>query len=122
MLAHDGPQLLERRGRLFVLGDPAPHANHVSQCPVGDALAVGEATAAMPVRDLGKPVHVLEELPREPRLAYTGDPDDRHEMRRAFVDGAVEELLHQTQFAVAADERRLEPFGFQRPASARDDA
>ena len=39
------------RGRgLLVLGDAAAHAHHLGQRPVGDALAVGEAAAAVPER------------------------------------------------------------------------
>ena len=45
-------QLRERRRRLLVLGDPAAHPHHVGERPVGDALAVGEAAAAVPVRRL----------------------------------------------------------------------
>ena len=44
-------QLLERRVRVFFLGDPAAHSDHVRQRPVGHALSVGETAAAMPVGD-----------------------------------------------------------------------
>ena len=58
---------------------------------------------------LGETVHVLLELPREPRLADAGDPDDRDEVGAAVLGGRVEELLHEPELAVAAHERRLEP-------------
>ena len=49
--------------RLLVLDDPRAHPHHVRERPVGDALAVGEAAAAVPVRRLDDPVEVLVELP-----------------------------------------------------------
>ena len=114
-------QLLERRGGLLVLGDPAAHPHHVGERPVGDALAVGEAAAAVPVRELGEPVEVLVELPAEPRLADAGDPGDRDEVRLALLGAGVEEILDLAELPVAADERRLEAGRLERAAGARDD-
>ena len=61
------------RARL-VLADPGAHAHHLGERPVGDALAVGEAAAAVPPDLLDQAVHVLLELPGEARLADAGDP------------------------------------------------
>ena len=66
VLLDDRGELLPRRPRLLVLGDPGPHPHHVRKRPVGDTLAVGETPSAVPVGDLGEPVEVLVELPREP--------------------------------------------------------
>ena len=55
-----------------------------------------------------EPVHVLEVLPAEPRLADAGDADDGHELRPALVGRGVEELLHQPKLAVAPDEGRFQ--------------
>ncbi len=76
-LANDRLQLrLGRRGRL-VLGDAGAHAHHLGQRPERDALAVGEAAAAVPQHLVGEAVGVLLELPGQPRLADAGDPGDR---------------------------------------------
>jgi hypothetical protein len=121
MLADDVGELLERRRRLFVLCDPGAHSHHVGQGPVGDALAVCKAPASVPVRHLGQPVHVLVELPGEPRLADPGNARDRHQLLLAVVDAGVEEILDAAKLAVAADERSFEPRGLERAARARDD-
>ena len=115
-------ELPERRRRLILLADPAAHPHHVGQRPVGHALAVGEAAAAVPVRDLGDPVEVLVELPREPRLADPGDAGHRDEVRLAPGGALVEEVLDPAQLAVAADERGLQALRLERAAGARDDA
>jgi hypothetical protein len=109
MLVEGGAELAERGRRLVVLCDPAPHADHVRQCPVRHALAVCETPTAMPVDDLLDPVEVLVELPRKARLADAGDARHRDELRAALVGGCVEELLDLAELAVAADERRFEP-------------
>ena len=119
MLVERRVQLLQRRGGLVVLGDPAAHAHHVGERPVRDAVAVGEAAAAMPVDDLLDPVEVLVELPGEARLADAGDAGHRHELRTLLVGGRVEELLDLPELAVAADERRLEALRLERARSAR---
>ena len=74
-------QLRARRARLLVLDDAAAHPHHLRQRPVRDALAVGEAAAAMPEDVVGEPVDVLLELPRETRLADPRDARDRDELR-----------------------------------------
>ena len=101
-------ELLERDGRLVVLGDLAAHPHHVRERPVRHALSVGQAPAAMPVDDLGDPVEVLVELPGEPRLADSSDAGDRDEMRLALLGAGMEELLQLPQLALAADKRRFE--------------
>ena len=71
------PQFLERRrGKLF-LENAGARPNHLGKSPVGDTLAVGEAAAAVPPHVVDKAVDVLLELPGEPRLPDSGDPDDR---------------------------------------------
>ena len=49
VLLERGVQLGLRGRRLLLLGDPAAHAHHVRERPVGHALAVGEAAPAVPV-------------------------------------------------------------------------
>src|SRR5262245_58956634 len=117
MLAEHRLQLLDRRAGLLILGNPTTHPDHVRERPICDALAIGETTTAVPVGDLGQPVHVLEELPCQPGLADTCDPDKRDEMGSALVDDAVKELLDESQLPIAADEWRLEALGLQRAAS-----
>ena len=97
---------------------PGPHADHLGERPEGDALAVGEAAAAVPPDVVLEAVHVLEVLPAEPRLADSGDADHGDELRAALVGGRVEELLHEPKLAVAPDEGRLEPGRLERAAAA----
>ena len=114
-------KLLARRVRRLVLADPAAHPHHVGERPVGHALPVGQAAAAMPVHLLDDPVEVLVELPREPRLADARDAGHGDEVRASLLGAAVEELLAELQLPLAADERRLQPLRFQLPAQAGDD-
>ena len=65
--------------------DPGAHPDHLGERPVGDALAVGEAAAAVPPDVVGEPVDVLLELPGEARLADPGDADDGDELGLALV-------------------------------------
>ena len=113
-------QLPRRRFRLLLLRDPRPHSHHLRERPVRDALAIGEATAAVPVHVAGEAVDVLLELPREPRLADPGDPDDRDEAGLPLVARGVEEILDQAQLSVAADERGLEAGGTSLAPPRRD--
>ena len=122
MLLERRAQLLQRRRRLLLLADPAAHPHHVSERPVGHALAVGEAPSAVPVRELGQPVEVLVELPPETRLADPGDAGDRDEVRLPSLGTRVEEILDLPQLPVASDERSLEPLRLQRAAGPGDDA
>ena len=119
MLLQRRLQLPQRLVLRVVLGDPAAHPHHVRERPVGHALAVGEAAAAVPVDGLAMPVEVLVELPRQPRLADPGDPGHGDELRPALLGADVEQVLDLPQLAVAADERRLEPLRLQRAAHAR---
>ena len=121
VLLERGVQLGLRGRRLLLLGDPAAHAHHVRERPVGHALAVGEAAPAVPVDGLGDAVEVLVELPRQPRLADAGDAGHGDEVGLAFLGRGVEEVLDLLQLAVAAYEGRLEPVRLERAAQAGDD-
>ena len=94
-----GARASPRAVRVLVLGDPRPPAHHLGQRPVRDAVAVGEAAAAVPPDVRREAVDVLLELPGEPRLADPGDADDRDERRALLVGGGVEEILDQAQLA-----------------------
>jgi hypothetical protein len=65
VLVESRPQLLARRLRLLLLGDPAAHPDHLGECPVGDPLAVCETSPAVPPDVLDETVDVLLELPGE---------------------------------------------------------
>jgi len=109
------------RGRL-VLRDPSAGAHHLRERPVRDAVAVREASTAMPPDHVDQSVDVLQELPRQARLADPSDPDHGEQVRAALVGARVEEILQQPELAVAADERRLEPGGPELAAAERDHA
>ena len=55
-----------------------------------------------------EPVEVLLELPGNPRLSDSGDPEHRDEPRLALIRNSVEGVLDQAELAFAPDERRLE--------------
>src|SRR5581483_12387125 len=99
------------------LEDAGPHAHHLRERPVRDALSVRETTSAVPPERAGEAVDVLLELPREPRLADACDPHHRNELRLPLLRARVCQLLHEAQLAVAADERRLEPDRLLRAAA-----
>ncbi len=88
-------QLLPSRRRLLRLCDPDLQPHHLDERPVGDALAVRETAASMPVRRLREPVEVLVQLPGEPGLADPGDPHDREQVRLPLLRGGVKQLLDQ---------------------------
>ena len=60
-------QLLPGRGGILVLGDIAAHADHLRECEVGHAFAVGEAAPSVPELVIGEAVDFdamhLPELP-----------------------------------------------------------
>ena len=61
-----------------LLADAEALAHDLDEGPVRDAVAVGEALAAVPQDVQGQAVGVLVELPGQPRLADTGWTHDRH--------------------------------------------
>ena len=75
----------------------------------------------MPSVQVGEPVHVLVELPAEPRFADAADPDDRHEMRAPLFDGNVEKILDDPKLTVSADEGSFQALRLQRSRDAGDD-
>jgi hypothetical protein len=66
VLADRSQKLLQRRVRGLAFGDARAHPNHLRECPVRNALAVREATAAVPPHVADETVEVLLELPRQP--------------------------------------------------------
>ena len=116
--------------RLDALGDLAPRrrfivrlrqagstADHLAECPEGDALAVRRRAPVVPVDVLGHAVEVLRELPRQPALADPGRADDADQPGASFATGRVEQVLQESQFLVTADEGRLERMAPVPPAT-----
>ena len=94
---------------LVVLGDAAAHPHHVGERPVRDAVAVGQAAAAVPVdgslrcrRSTCRTPTTSRDLPMPP-MPVTETSCALPSLRRG-----VEEILDRAQLAVASDERRLE--------------
>jgi len=85
MLGQRVPQVAHRRFRVVFFCDARAHTHHLSERPVRNAFAVGKTASAMPPQVVQQPVHVLLELPREARLADTGDAHDGEQMSFAFV-------------------------------------
>ncbi len=86
--------------------DLQPAADGFGEGVERDALAVGQASAAMPAHRGLEAVDVLLELPVQPGLPDPGLAVDDEQRGPAGLLDAVEELLHQPQLAVAADERQ----------------
>jgi hypothetical protein len=96
---------------VLLLLDRGPHPDHLGEGPVRDAVAVGQAPAAVPQDAFGDAVHVLLELPRQARLADAGDAGHGHEVGASLLDAGVEEVLHETELEVPADPGWLEGVG-----------
>src|SRR5204862_6620989 len=84
--------------------DPRGVANEPGERLVATALFVRQATPADDAPIAGGDEG--GELPREPRLADPGRPDERDEMRAPLVDSPAPEGLQQLELAVAANQRR----------------
>ena len=95
---------------------PEPAADHLGQRPEGDAVAVGQAAAAVPAGRRAEPVDVLLELPGQPGLADPGRAVHGDQPRRRVSSVRVEQLLDQAQLVVRG--RRTAPRG-RRPAGRR---
>jgi hypothetical protein len=66
---------------------------------VGDALAVGQATAP---EDLRPPDQTRDELLDQPRLTNAGRPEDREELARGVAFRRVEGLPELRQLSLAS--------------------
>ena len=75
----------------------------------------------MPEHVARKTVDVLEELPRQPRLADARHARDEYETCRLALGGPVEELLDEAKLAVSSDEGRLEHSRALRTRDGGDD-
>ena len=117
--ARRGPR---RVSRTLAVGPQAlqPATDRLRQRVEGDALAVGQAPAAVPAHGGVQPVGVLLELPAEAGLPDAGLAVDDHQRRPAGLLDAVEDLLDQAQLAVPADVRCLESVGALDPADPGD--
>ena len=87
-----GDQLVQALAQLgahhvvrILLADAEALAHDLGEGPVGDAVAVGEALAAVPEDVQGQAIDVLVELPGQPRLADPGRTHDRHAGARRAV-------------------------------------
>ena len=115
-------ELPARTVQALAFDDAGTHADHLRECPERDAFAVRQTPAAVPPDAFLDAVHVLEELPPEPRLTDPGDAGHGDELRAPLVDRGVEELLDETKLAVPPDEGRLEARRLERAATARSHA
>ena len=104
----DRGRMAELRGRLFGgvgLEDPGLRLDHLAERPVGDALAVGEASALAPETSSGRRPRLrnsqISRLLPTPGLA--GDGDELDARLGARPSSAS---LKRAELALAADERR----------------
>ena len=87
---------------------PSRCRTDLGERPERDAVAVGQAAAAVPAHVVGQAVDVLLELPAEPRLADAGRAGHDDQPRRRRRPRAWNSSLISAQLGVAADQRRLE--------------
>jgi hypothetical protein len=78
--------------------------HHLDHGPVGDALAVGQATATEDERAL----QGADQLRGQARLADACRAQDGEELAGAVGGGLAERLLQASQLALAPDQRRVE--------------
>ena len=95
-------------GRVVVVAQPRPPADHLGQRPERAPGTVGGGPAGVPVDALDDAVEVLLQLPGKSRLADPRLADDREEPRPPVATGGMEAVLEQPQLVVAADEGRLD--------------
>src|SRR5437763_9853289 len=89
-----------------VLVDAGLRLHHLADGPEADARAVRQRAALPPPDQLWRLLDPLEQLRDQPRLADPGDADQRHELRLAAADGAVEGVENDAELPLAADEGR----------------
>ena len=99
-------QLLGDVRRDVLFGDPGLRLHDLGERPERDAVAVREAASLAPRDELGIRVHDALELEDEAALTDPGDADEREELRRMRVSGAVEGVLDDSELALAPDELR----------------
>ncbi len=108
------------RGRLLVLGDPRPPPDHLGERPERDTLAVGQAAPLVPPHIGDEPVDVFVQLPDQPGLPDPGDPLHGDHVDLPVIRGIVEQILDQSQLAIAACEGRLDRGHPPEPAESDD--
>ena len=89
--------------------DPVVLPQHLSDGPVGDAVAVRQATPRPAERRLLFTRQHLPELADQSRLADTRLADDRHEVRLPVSDRAPERRPEELELAVTTHEDAVEP-------------
>jgi hypothetical protein len=95
-----GGQLAGGQFGRVLFGDAQPLPDDLGQRPERDALAVGQAPAAVPP-DLGRQaIDVLLELPAQPGLPDPGRPGDEDQPRHPPVRRGVEEFLDRAQLSI----------------------
>ena len=101
------PAVELRLRRLWRVGleDPALGLDDLSQRPVRDALAVGEAAALAPHDEVGPGVDVCAQLGAHAALAHAGLADDRHQLAGPLLRAALERADQQRLLELAAHER-----------------
>jgi len=92
---------LERR---IGLEDARLCLDDLAQCPEGDSVPVRETAALPPGDELGISLDGLEELEDQPRLADSGDADERNQLRQPLLPSTGQRALEQGELVRAADE------------------
>ena len=107
------------RGRVVALGQAGALADHLTQRPEGDALAVGRGAALVPVDTSStRPSMYFWNSQVSRLLPVPAWPVTDTNRRRRVPIGGMEQVLEQPQLLVAAHEGRLEPLGATDAADA----
>ena len=101
-----GVQLLGRFDLGVLLEDPGLRLDDLRERPERDAVAVGEAASLAPGDELGVGVDDALELVDEPALSHARDRDERDELRRPLVAGALERVAQASRARARARRAR----------------
>jgi hypothetical protein len=107
VLGDDRGDPFARRRLVVPLGQTGPLADHLSQGPERDPVAVGGGAAAVPVHGLDDAVDVLLQLPRQAALANAARTGDGSEASSPVAPRRAHEIPEEAELLVAPHERRL---------------
>ena len=98
-------ELPDRVGRRIRLEDARLRLHHLAERPEADALAVGQRAPLTPGDEPVAAVDRSEQLGEQAALADPRNADERHELRRPLVAGALERGGEQLDLPLTPDER-----------------
>ena len=95
-----------RRPLVVRLEHPGVRLDDLAERGERHAVAIRQAAALAPCREVGEAVDVGEQFRDQPGLADAGIPDQERQLRRLCGDRSVEQGPEQGELDLAADQRR----------------